>query len=80
MIEYRAMGIAEQLGVLSVIVELQREPLDMTFAAFIAAELETKSYDAVLTAIITEMDRRGKIHEFYEFNTFIKYFRTTSQR
>ena len=60
MIEYRPMEIANKLGVLSVIIELQREPLDVTFAAFVLSELESKSYDDMLAALITEMDRRGK--------------------
>ena len=59
MIEYRPTQIANNLGVLSVIVELQREPLDLTFAAFIQTELETGNYDEVLTAFITEMDKKG---------------------
>ena len=59
MIEYRPMEVADKLGVLSVIIELHREPLDVTFAAFVLSELETKNYDDMLAALITEMDRRG---------------------
>ena len=57
--EYRPTHLADRFVVPLVQVDLLREPLDMTYAAFITAELQSGQYDDCLAALIVHMDSRG---------------------
>ena len=60
MIEYRSVVLANQFNAPRVVIELDRQPLDLTYAAFILSEIQTGNYEECFASIITNMDSHGK--------------------
>ena len=60
MIEYRSVALANQFNAPKVIIELDRQPLDLTYAAFILAEIQTGNYEECFASMIIQMDSHGK--------------------
>ena len=65
MIEYRSVILANRFDAPQVIIELDRQPLDLTYAAFILAEMQTGNYEECFASIITQMDLQGELRIFY---------------
>ena len=59
MIEYRSVVLANQFNAPQVTIKLERKPMDITYAAFILAEIQTGNYEDCFASLINAMETEG---------------------
>ena len=57
--EYRSVILAHRFAAPLVTIELSREPLDLTYAAFVLSEIQSGAYEDCFAALIQIMDSFG---------------------